>query len=106
MRQSWQLGEPSRRSPWPPPPPLGARTIERLNVCGVAGLTPAGSLRSFDRKKSVAYPGRSSVRVATWLPRLMPCDVVPIANEKRLPQPQRAVIFIPLSRASARVSIM
>lgn len=34
------------------------------------------ALRSFERKKSVAYPGRFSVRVATWLPRLLPRGVV------------------------------
>jgi short-subunit dehydrogenase len=34
------------------------------------------TLRSFDRKKSVAYPGRFSVRVATWLPRLLPRNAV------------------------------
>jgi len=34
------------------------------------------TLRSFDHKKSVAYPGRFSVRVATWLPRLLPRSVV------------------------------
>jgi short-subunit dehydrogenase len=34
------------------------------------------ALRSFDRNKSVAYPGRLSVRVGTWLPRLLPRSVV------------------------------
>jgi short-subunit dehydrogenase len=34
------------------------------------------SLRSFEHKKSVAYPGRFSVRVATWLPRLLPRSVM------------------------------
>jgi short-subunit dehydrogenase len=34
------------------------------------------ALRSFDRNKSVAYPGRFSVRVGTWLPRLLPRSVV------------------------------
>jgi short-subunit dehydrogenase len=34
------------------------------------------TLRAFDQKKSVAYPGRFSVRVAMWLPRLLPRRVV------------------------------
>ena len=34
------------------------------------------TLRSFDQKKSVAYPGRFGVRVAIWLPRLLPRNVV------------------------------
>jgi short-subunit dehydrogenase len=29
-------------------------------------------LRAFDQGKAVAYPGRASVRIATWLPRLLP----------------------------------
>ena len=34
------------------------------------------TLRSFDQKKSVAYPGRFSVRVAIWLPRLLSRNVM------------------------------
>ncbi len=34
------------------------------------------TLVAFDRGKSVAYPGRTSVRVATWLSRLLPRSVV------------------------------
>jgi short-subunit dehydrogenase len=34
------------------------------------------ALRSFDPKKSVAYPGRLSVRVAIWLPRPLPRTVI------------------------------
>jgi hypothetical protein len=30
------------------------------------------TLEVFDRKRDVAYPGRISVRLATWLPRLLP----------------------------------
>jgi short-subunit dehydrogenase len=41
-----------------------------------AELVVGRTLRSFDQKKSVAYPGRFSVRVATWLPRLLPRSVV------------------------------
>jgi short-subunit dehydrogenase len=41
-----------------------------------AELVVRRTLRSFDRQKSVAYPGRFSVRVATWLPRLLPRHVV------------------------------
>jgi hypothetical protein len=37
-----------------------------------AELVARRALRSFDQKKSVAYPGRFSVRVAIWLPRLLP----------------------------------
>src|SRR5260370_42499479 len=29
-------------------------------------------LRAFDQGKAVAYPGRANVRIATWLPRLLP----------------------------------
>ena len=41
-----------------------------------AELVVRRTLRSFDRKKSLAYPGRFSVRVATWLPRLLPRNAV------------------------------
>jgi hypothetical protein len=33
-------------------------------------------LRAFDHGKAVAYPGRASVRIATWLPRLLPRDLI------------------------------
>jgi short-subunit dehydrogenase len=33
------------------------------------------TLPSFAQKKSIAYPGRFSVRVAVWLPRLLPRSV-------------------------------
>src|SRR5260370_6997626 len=35
-----------------------------------------GILRAFDQGKAVAYPGRPSVRFATWLPRLSPRSLV------------------------------
>src|SRR6266481_4543311 len=35
-----------------------------------------GILRAFDQGKAVAYPGRSSVRIATWLPRLLPRSLI------------------------------
>jgi uncharacterized protein len=35
-----------------------------------------GILRAFDQGKAVAYPGRPSVRFATWLPRLLPRGLV------------------------------
>jgi uncharacterized protein len=35
-----------------------------------------GILRAFDQGKAVAYPGRASVRIATWLPRLLPRSLV------------------------------
>ena len=41
-----------------------------------AELVVRRTLRSFDQKKSVAYPGRFSVHVAIWLPRLLPRNVV------------------------------
>jgi uncharacterized protein len=41
-----------------------------------AEMVVGRTLRSFDQKKTVAYPGRFSVRVATWLPRLLPRSVV------------------------------
>jgi short-subunit dehydrogenase len=33
-------------------------------------------LRAFDQGKAVAYPGRPSVRFATWLPRLLPRGLI------------------------------
>jgi short-subunit dehydrogenase len=41
-----------------------------------AELVARRTLRSFDQKRSVAYPGRFSVRAATWLPRLLPRSAV------------------------------
>jgi short-subunit dehydrogenase len=35
-----------------------------------------GILRAFDQGKAVAYPGRLSVRFATWLPRLLPRSLI------------------------------
>jgi uncharacterized protein len=35
-----------------------------------------GILRAFDQGKAVAYPGRVSVQIATWLPRLLPRAVI------------------------------
>jgi len=35
-----------------------------------------GILRAFDQGKAVAYPGRPSVRLATWLPRLLPRSLI------------------------------
>jgi short-subunit dehydrogenase len=34
------------------------------------------TLKAFDRKRAVAYPGRSSVRLASLLPRLLPRTLV------------------------------
>ena len=34
------------------------------------------TLEAFDEKQGVAYPGRMSVRLATWLPRLLPRALV------------------------------
>ncbi len=41
-----------------------------------AELVVRRTLRSFDQRKSVAYPGRFSVRVAIWLARLLPRNVM------------------------------
>jgi short-subunit dehydrogenase len=41
-----------------------------------AELVVRRTLQSFDQKRSVAYPGRFSVRVAIWLPRLLPRNVL------------------------------
>ena len=54
------------------------------------------TLESFDRGKSVAYPGRASVRAATWLSRFLPRSlVVRIAamatGKMGLHSPRRAV---------------
>jgi len=34
------------------------------------------TLKAFEKRKSVVYPGRVSVRMATWLPRLLPRALV------------------------------
>jgi uncharacterized protein len=34
------------------------------------------TLQAFDRKRDVAYPGRMSVRLTSWLPRLLPRALV------------------------------
>jgi short-subunit dehydrogenase len=34
------------------------------------------TLKAFDQRKAVAYPGRTSVRVATWLSRFLPRSLV------------------------------
>lgn len=34
------------------------------------------TLKAFDQRKVVAYPGRTSVRAATWLSRLLPRALV------------------------------
>jgi short-subunit dehydrogenase len=41
-----------------------------------AEMVVRGILRAFDQGKAVAYPGRSSVRFATWLPRLLPRSLI------------------------------
>jgi uncharacterized protein len=35
-----------------------------------------GTLVAFEQKRAVAYPGRKSVRLASWLPRLLPRSLV------------------------------
>jgi hypothetical protein len=50
----------------------GVSTKMKADVFDSAELVVRRTLLSFDLKKSVAYPGRFSVRVAIWLPRLLP----------------------------------
>jgi uncharacterized protein len=54
----------------------GVSTKMKGGAFDSAEMVVGRTLRSFDQKKSVAYPGRFSVRVATWLPRLLPRSVV------------------------------
>jgi uncharacterized protein len=64
------------------PGPTATSFFERVSTTMKDGsfdsaeLVVRRTMQSFDRKKSVAYPGRFGVRVATWLPRLLPRDVV------------------------------
>ena len=53
----------------------GVSTTMKDGAFDSAERVVLSALRSFDRKKSVAYPGRFSVRAATWLPRLLPRNV-------------------------------
>jgi NAD(P)-dependent dehydrogenase (short-subunit alcohol dehydrogenase family) len=65
---------------WPGPTATsffeGVSTKMKDGALDSAELVVCRTLRSFDQKKSVAYPGRFSVRVAIWLPRLLPRNVV------------------------------
>ncbi|HEY0802440.1 MAG TPA: SDR family oxidoreductase [Steroidobacteraceae bacterium] len=54
----------------------GVSTTIKSGTFDSADFVVRRTLRSFERKKSVAYPGRFSVRAATWLPRLLPRNVV------------------------------
>ena len=54
----------------------GISTKMKADVFDSAELVVRRTLLSFDLKKSVAYPGRFSVRVAIWLPRLLPRNVM------------------------------
>jgi uncharacterized protein len=54
----------------------GVSTKMKGGAFDSAEMVVGRTLRSFDQKKSVAYPGRLSVRVATWLPRLLPRSFV------------------------------
>jgi len=54
----------------------GVSTKMKDDAFDSAELVVRRTLRSFDQKKSVAYPGRFSVRVAIWFPRLLPRNVV------------------------------
>jgi uncharacterized protein len=48
----------------------------KIDLLDSAELVVRRTLLSFDQKNSVAYPGRFSVRVAIWLPRLLPRNVM------------------------------
>jgi uncharacterized protein len=50
----------------------GASTRMKAGTFDSAELVVRRTMRSFDQQRSVAYPGRFSVRAATWLPRLLP----------------------------------
>jgi short-subunit dehydrogenase len=73
------------------PGPTETSSSERVStkMKGVAfdraEMVVGRTLRSFDQKKSVAYPGPFSVRVATWLHRLLPP-----ASWSALPRRRRA----------------
>jgi uncharacterized protein len=54
----------------------GVSTKMKDGAFDSAELVVRRTVRSFDQKKSVAYPGRFSVRVAIWLPRLLPRNVI------------------------------
>jgi short-subunit dehydrogenase len=54
----------------------GVSTKMKDGAFDSAELVVRRTLRSFDRKEAVAYPGRFSVRAATWLPRLLPRRLV------------------------------
>jgi uncharacterized protein len=54
----------------------GVSTRMKDGAFDSAELVVRRTLRSFDQKKSVAYPGRFSVRFAMWLPRLLPRSVI------------------------------
>jgi uncharacterized protein len=54
----------------------GVSTKMKDGAFDSAELVVRRTLQSFDRKKSVVYPGRFSVRVATWIPRLLPRGVI------------------------------
>jgi uncharacterized protein len=54
----------------------GVSTTMAQGTFDSAELVVRRTLQSFDQGKSVAYPGRFSVRAATWLPRLLPRSVV------------------------------
>jgi hypothetical protein len=57
-----------------------------------AELVVRRALRSFDQKKSVAYPGRFSVRVAIWLPRSF-IHHRPISSTSTAVKPLTAAVF-------------
>jgi short-subunit dehydrogenase len=54
----------------------GVSTTMKSSTFDSAEDVVRSTLRSFDRRKSVAYPGRFSVRLATLLPRLLPRNAV------------------------------
>lgn len=98
---------PSRRVPWPTPPPVtglvfGARAAPRPGlrsrggrlfwVAGVTGLTLRGDVELFARKRGAALPSRSrtagapGTRVCALLGGVPSAAVVPVTQVARRPR--------------------
>ena len=50
----------------------GTTTTMKAAQFDTADMVAARSLQAFEKGKAVAYPGRFSVRAATWVPRFLP----------------------------------
>ena len=53
----------------------GTTTTMKASAFDSAERVVTGTLRDFERRKSISYPGRASVRVGILLPRLFPRDI-------------------------------